>query len=444
MTDLLQKMLNFLQTEKLTDEKDTVLLTVSGGIDSVVMTNLFYEANISFAIAHCNFGLRGEESDGDKQFVKNMALEMNVPFFSKKFDTKKFAVEQGISTQMAARKLRYDWFASLPFSKIATAHHAGDNAETIMLNMLRGTGIRGLVGIKAKRGKIIRPLLFASREDILRFAHEKKIAWREDSSNQSSHYKRNFIRHHVAPQLAALAPNYEKIWLRNAKKIQQAEQIVAFSLQKMLQNWLIFDKEIQILPIEKVVKLPFAEAILWHWLQKYGFKYAQIEKLVQEKFATGKKFLSLTHCLSLDRGNFILFELKRIANKNYFIQDSFGELLIENKQKLRWQTTVKSGAVIFPKNHQRVLIDADRLIFPLELRNWREGDAFEPLGMGGKSKKISDLLIEKKIPLQLKGEVRVLVSAGQIVWVLGLRSSERHKITEKTQHIFEMEILGLS
>ena len=252
--DLLESFFKFLKTHHLVSDQDSpTLLAVSGGLDSMVMMHLFYRAGLPFAVAHCNFQLRGVESDGDEHFVEKVALGFDVPFFVSRFETKTYAAEQGISTQMAARNLRYEWFAQLAdehnFSSIATAHHLNDSVETVLLNLARGTGMPGLSGINSKTGRLIRPLLFASRNEILEYSRIHEITWREDSSNDMDDYARNFVRHHIIPRLEDLNPSFLHTASRNMARIGEAEDNLSF----LLGRW--FDRDIDRLTWSETINI---------------------------------------------------------------------------------------------------------------------------------------------------------------------------------------------
>lgn len=369
----------FIERKGLLRKGQPVFAAVSGGIDSMVMLHLFSTAGFDVSAVHVNFGLRGEESDEDESFVKARCAQFNIPFLSKPVATKNYATEEGVSIQMAARELRYQWFHELD-SVVATAHHLNDSAETMLMNLVRGTGTDGLAGIPVKNRNVIRPLLFATRDDINRYAAENGITWREDESNSDDQYKRNFIRHRVMPLLRQLNPNLEETLRRNAVRVAGDKS----------------DNKAGLL-----IKL----------IEPFGFNFSTAESV-------GKKFYSDTHQLVIDRDQLIISPLEEKAYS----------ILIE-------VTSDKS----FTQDPSIAYLDLDKIKFPLILRTWREGDSFQPLGMSG-TKKVSDFLIDEKISLYEKGKTMVLISDEKIVWILGRRIADPFKITEKTKQVLRISL----
>jgi len=435
---MLQRFLKFI-IEKNLFEKDTpVIAAVSGGIDSITLCTLLKKGGFNFAIAHCNFQLRGEESEQDYLFVKAFAQQNDIPFFSKRFETKKFAHSEKISIQMAARDLRYQWFdellASGVYERTVTAHHKSDLAETILLNLVRGTGLAGLHGIKAKNGSLVRPLLFAEREDIANYAKENTLTWREDSSNLSTKYQRNYIRHKVIPLLKQLNPSFEETLNATAQKIKSAENMLEAHINKIIEK--VFDKkkgEIDLVALKKEQEPDF---IIYKLLKPFGFNFSQCSKIMQA-IESGKHFESASHSLFFNRGNLILKEKKPVILEPVEIQEgttaiSMGTISLSIK-------TIEAKVYTIKKEKAIGAFDYEKLSFPLELKVWEKGDRFHPLGMK-QSKKVSDFLIDRKMPLPEKEMQLILKNKSDIIWVVGQRIDERFKVNTATKKVWEITV----
>lgn len=438
--------LSFVQQNQLFRVSDNVLLTVSGGRDSVFMVHLFNEAKLNFGIAHCNFSLRGAESDEDEQFVRTLAGALGVPFFTTCFDTKHVAETRGISIQMAARELRYSWFEKIQtehnYQYVATAHHLSDNTETILLNMVRGTGISGLHGIRPKRGNIIRPLLFLSRSEIDRYIQDHHIAYREDSSNASSKYARNKIRLKIIPPLEELNKDLDTTFLANSRRFAELEDFLNNEITRLRSTLFQEKKDGQIcIPLAALKELKPAKLILFELLKPYGFN----ETIVDDLLACwdgqpGKRFHSADHLLILDRQQLILSKNAEHATTETQIEEDTVTVVWNNK-KIRL-SVANAADLQLNKNPNWAYFNRDLLQFPLRLRLWNKGDFFYPFGMKGK-KKLSDFFTEKKIPLSEKGNIPVLVNGnGDILWIAGYRSDERYKITQQTKKVLILENLN--
>lgn len=414
------------------DAPGHVLLTVSGGIDSVVMCNLFSEAGLDCGIAHCNFRLRGEESDGDAVFVSGLASALGFRYHEAAFDTSRVAGENKISTQMAARNLRYDWFAGLAaefgYSYIATAHHAGDQVETVLLNLVRGTGIRGLQGIPPMNGIVIRPMLFATREQIVRYADERNLSWREDRSNADDYYRRNRIRKHVVPVLKSINPSLENTVSEMTERMAATERWLRHTLALWKKE--VWEEtgslvRISIPGLKNAVSPAFQ---LFSLLEDSGFSYRQVEEILASlDGAAGKKFLSPTHLLVKDR-DFLVMAEKKLPE-----EEPAGQVTIERFPK---PADFRPDA-----GDKTAFFDADLLKLPLSVRPWTEGDTFRPFGMDGRSKKVSDFLVDRKLDRISKSRVRVLVDAeGNILWVIGLRGDHTTRVTDRTANIARITV----
>ncbi|MTI20094.1 tRNA lysidine(34) synthetase TilS [Fulvivirga sp. RKSG066] len=428
----------FIDQHQLFAEDDKILLAVSGGIDSVIMVHLFKEAGFKFAIAHCNFMLRGEASDKDETFVKTLAHDLGVDFFSKRFETKKYATHHNLSTQIAARDLRYGWFASLlnkeGFSYVATAHHINDSLETMLYNLTKGTGIAGLTGIPVKNDRIIRPMLFTERQEVERYAQEKEIKWREDASNASNDYSRNMIRNKVVPLLKEINPSLESTLQNTLLRLEGAAQ----ALKQQVENFntaYTTEQGVDVF-INKTAFKDLHLGLAAEVLKPFEFNFIQVKDIMSALEGEGKVFDSVDYRLNIDRQSLIISpqELK-IPGEAYIERGDtqFDNGLLSLDIQLQ---EIKSPPQF---SQEEALIPVDKLKFPLTVRQWKEGDSFFPLGMRGK-KKLSDFMIDNKIPLNLKQRVFVLESAGEIAWVIGHRLDERYKLLPDTKQAFNFRI----
>jgi tRNA(Ile)-lysidine synthase len=435
---MLKKFQNHIN-EKLSFIKNAkLLIAISGGVDSVVLAYLCKKMDLNISLAHCNFNLRGAESDADEDFVLQLAEDWELEVFIENFDTKKFAADKKISTQMAARTLRYYWFeelkTQLKFDYILTAHHADDNFETFLINLSRGTGLDGLLGIPQVNGAIVRPLLPFTRDDVEKFAKEYKLQWREDSSNSSTKYLRNKLRHDVIPILKGINPqllqNFEKTqhYLNDAKSIvnDKVDEVAQNIVSKTNNNGVAFN-------INEIQQLNNPKAYLYELLNGYGFTQWQdiLELLIAQ---SGKQVFSNTHRLLKDREYLILSEITDLPNESIKITDSqnvvltpFGKLSIS---KVASKDQVSEGTVYF---------DLLSLSFPLTLRKWEQGDAFYPSGMIGK-KKVSKYFKDEKFSLLDKENTWLLCSGDDIIWIVGHRTDNRFKVTDNTKQILKITI----
>lgn len=433
--------LTYLKTTIKVSDSDGILLTVSGGVDSMCMLRLFEATKYRVVVAHCNFSLRGEDSDGDEEMIRNYCEQREISFETTKFDTLAFASQHKISTQMAARDLRYPWFESLLLKHdlkwIATAHHAQDSLETALLNLTRGTGISGLKGILPKSANLIRPLLFANKEAIKAFAEENKIPWREDSSNASDKYNRNHVRHHVIPLLEKLNPKLVKNFHQTSSRVNNALTYIKNELERFKEKHL----EIQNDGFKVAFEVFFDEkkkAIVEFWLEELGFNYDVSTSILAAKDSlSGSQFMSANHRLLIDRETVIVTSLSKKMKKVLIkidvslkeVKSDFGSLFFTER------SLFVSRNELVKKN--KAFLDASKLRYPLTLRNWEKGDVFQPYGMKGK-KKVSDYLIDEKIPISEKEKTMVLCSGDEIVWLVGQRISEKFKIDKTTSEVLEV------
>ncbi len=420
--------LSFLQGKKL-------LLATSGGIDSMVLLELCYQMKLDIRVAHCNFQLRGAESDADEKFVKSSCEKLDVLVFVNHFDTKKFAEDQKLSIQVVARNLRYDWFNTLlinnDYDYILTAHHLDDSLETFLINFTRGSGLDGLTGIPEHNGNTIRPLLPFSRNEIEAFAKENSIQWREDSSNASDKYLRNKLRHDVIPVLKELNPNLLTSFENTISNLQQAQSMVD-DASRIVYRKVVTDVDFQKrINLSELMQLPNYHAYLYQWLEPFGFSdWIAIHDLVTAQ--SGKQIHSQKHTLLKDRNELIIFQKPASATSEIF--------LIEKDQKeVKFPLKLSFCTVddISVQTTNTIFVDEDALQFPLEIRKWQEGDWFYPFGMSG-SKKLSKFFKDEKFSLIDKSQTWLLCSDSQIVWVIGKRQDDRFKISDKTTKILKI------
>lgn len=426
----IDKRFSFLKDKKL-------LLAISGGLDSVVMAHLFAELNYDFALAHCNFQLRGIESFEDQKFVEDFADTIQHRVFITQFDTEAFATDFKLSTQVAARELRYNWFNELleteNFDYILTAHHADDNIETFIINLSRGTGLDGLVGIPEETEKLIRPLLPFSRLEIKEFAEENNIKWREDSSNASNKYLRNKIRHELVPVLKDINPNFLEAFQKTQNYLQEAQEMVEDAsimiyqqVAKEVGDEIHFD-------IIQLKRLPNYNSYLYQWLKEYGFyAWKDIYYLIESQ--SGKQILADEFRLIKDRDSLILSPNNYSEQNHFFIEDGQQEVNFPIKLSLCDVSHLSSVS------NKTIFVDAQKLDFPLIIRKWVEGDSFYPFGMDGKQKKISKFFKDEKFSLTEKENSWLLCSKEKIVWIIGHRADERFKIEKNTNNILKITL----
>lgn len=442
--DPLRKFLGFIKKEQLFHEEDRVLLAVSGGKDSVFMTQLFAYSNFHFAIAHCNFQLRGSASEEDAVFVKNLAMDLHVPFFSTKFETENEANNRQISIQMAARDLRYTWLeeirSSNSYDYIAVAHHQTDSVETVLLNLVRGTGIAGLHGILPKRGNIVRPVLAFTGEEVADYIHSKHLSYREDQSNLETKYARNKVRLEVLPALRQINPALEETFSLSSKRFYSLEKFLNSQIENIRKTIFLEDqKDVYHIPI-KLLRSDLVDSfVLFELFKPFSFSESVLEDLAQNlsQAMTGKLFYSSTHQLLIDRDKLILRKIRLEVDC---------ELSIERfPMKFNWLgkrfNVYISADTSFSKEKKKVSIDEALVSLPIKVRPWEHGDYFVPLGLKGR-KKVSDFLINQKVPLDEKSRIPLFVNANNdILWVAPFRIDERYKVSEKTKKVIIFEQL---
>jgi len=431
------RFVDFIKKNALFTENDRILLGVSGGIDSMTMLHLFQKSGFSLAVAHCNFSLRGEESNGDQQLVEHTCEEFGIKLHCLKFETQQFATENKLSIQVAARELRYNWFNKLcnefGYSKVAIAHNRDDIAETVILNLTRGTGLKGLTGIKPVNGRIIRPLLFAGRDEIVRYATLNSISFREDSSNSSTKYSRNRIRHNVLPELEKTNPSAKKSITETALHLQEAWALVENYLFKLKEDLVIEKNEATYISIKGLKEEPHCKLFLIEELVPLGFSHEMIDNIIESfNHQPGKLFYSSTHQLLRDRDYLIVSELKE--NEPVLIRIESDCKVIDFPVSLSFRVIEPDATFEIPRNKGIAVLDYNKLKFPLTIRPWQPGDRFVPFGMDN-FKKVSDFLIDQKVSLLDKDNVYVLVSGDDIIWIIGYRIDNRYRILDSNQRI---------
>jgi tRNA(Ile)-lysidine synthase len=454
MTSLLRHFAKFISEENLFSPKDKLLLAVSGGLDSVVLCELCHQSGFDFAIAHCNFQLRDEESERDEKFVQQLAEKYRKEFFVKKFDTKNYAAENKVSIQVAARELRYDWFFEIvngqwsmvnnihhsPFTihHILTAHHKDDNIETVLMNFFKGTGIAGLRGILPKQEKIIRPLLFAKKEELKQFAEENSLSWVEDSSNETDKYSRNYFRHQIIPLIEQIYPSTINNVAENIDRFRDIELLYQQSINIHKKKLLEYKGDEIHIPVLKLKKSIPLTTIVFEIIKAYSFSAKQTDEVI--------------NLLDSESGKYIQSETYRVLkNRNWLIispiqNQSSQTILIEENEKL----------VVFEKGNLNIkiinaancplstvsstaMLDGGKIKFPLLLRKWKQGDYFYPLGME-KKKKLNRFFIDNKLSQTEKEKTWVIEMNKKIIWVVGLRIDNRFKILPSTKQILKIEL----
>lgn len=422
-------------------EDSKFLIAISGGIDSVVLAHLCGQLNLSFSLCHCNFNLRGQESDDDEAFVKSLAESLKTSVYTTSFETEKYATKNKVSIQVAARDLRYTWFYELldanGYDYVLTAHNTNDNLETFIINLTRGSGLEGFTGIPPVNQKSIRPLLAFSRDDITLFAIKNGIVWREDRSNASIKYVRNKVRHKVIPILKELNPHVLESFQNTIEYLNESQSIINDALKNITAKVVSYENELLKISCKEIEKLSNKKAYLYQLLQGYGFTaWNDIVNLISAQ--PGKQVFSETHRLLKDR-NFLIVTT---INKSQSIK---GPILIDQKvSKITnpIKLTIQNTDDYTCKNKHQIIIDNDLINYPLSLKKWHHGDAMYPTGMKG-SKKISQLFKDNKLSLLDKEKIWILADAkDHIIWVIGLRQDQRYLANKTTTNRLKISYLS--
>lgn len=436
------RLTKFIAEHELFDFEDRVLVAVSGGIDSTTLLDVLVKQGYKVAIAHCNFSLRGDESDGDEQLVRNLQKVYGIRGYYIRFDTEAEAAVAGESIQMAARRLRYSWFNRLCneecYRYIAIAHNADDVAETFFLNLTRGTGLKGLTGIKPKTGRVVRPLLFAPRKEIVEYALQNGVRYRDDSSNAKDKYARNRIRLNVIPEFKKINPAFNLTMLENIARLQLVEDLITQEVNNFKQDAIVVDGDEQHISIRKLRINRNSKLLLYEYLNFYGFNSSQIDDVFNsiEKGISGRQFFGRGYVLLRDRETLILYPDKKDVSPGFF------EIFPDRESltipiKLAFEYFTNTHPLLIEKNRSIAMLDYEKLHFPLVLRKWQSGDEFCPLGMKGK-KKLSDFFIDQKMSVNEKSNQWLLCSGSDVVWVVGRRIDDRYKISENTQTVYKI------
>ncbi|MBP8959688.1 MAG: tRNA lysidine(34) synthetase TilS [Bacteroidales bacterium] len=442
---MLNEFLKYIESNNLASPNEKILLAVSGGIDSIVMAELFRHSPYITGIAHCNFKLRGADSDADELHVKEYALKKGIPLFVKSFDTENYAKQKGISIQMAARQLRYDWFEEIRqkngYDLIAVAHNMDDRTETFLINLTRGTGISGLVSMKPRQGRIIRPLLFASRNSIENYAISNCISWCEDKSNNETKYIRNKFRHNIIPLFKDINPNFNKTIIESAERFSEFEDILHTFIAAIKENTCSEKGDLISFDSGKLQACRPLKTILFELFRPYGLTSGQLNDLIELlKGRTGAKILTGTHVIIKNRNELIVTTLPIPEPEEY---------IIENIEELRMLPFIEKAEII-EKEPDFVIdvsplalsFDAEKISFPIKIRRWKAGDRFQPLGMN-EFKKLSDFFTDLKYSIRDKERAYILESGGDIAAILGERIDNRFRITAGTRKVLLVVIKPL-
>jgi tRNA(Ile)-lysidine synthase len=428
-----------------TTNNGSVLLAISGGMDSMALANLMFQSQIPFALAHCNFKLRNEASDMDEQHVRDWAQKHNIIFHTISFDTEKEMKLRKTAVQETARNLRYEWFHQLckehKYSAIATAHHANDNAETLLINLCKGTGIAGLHAIPEHNENIIRPLLFATRKQIEEYITAECITYREDASNSSNKYLRNAVRHKIIPALNELFPDVVQQLSNNIKRFSEAEILYNKAIEEERKKLLEKRGADFYIPILKLKKrIPLA-TICYELFTPFGFSAAQTLQIINLIDSESGHFInSATHRIIRDR-QFLIITTLASEKTDLILIDKLPDTVIADGHKFIF--TEESKSTYIDASDHVAIIDSKQITLPIQLRKWRTGDYFYPLGMGMKKKKISRFLIDKKIPLHQKEQLWLVENNKRIVWIAGMRLDERFKVLGNTEKVLVIKMVKL-
>ena len=440
---LIDRFQEYITREKLFTRQDKILLTVSGGVDSMVLMSLCVNSGYTVGVAHCNFCLRGRESDEDEILVQEHARKYGIECHNRRFDTVGEMERTGESMEMAARRLRYTWFAELceehGYTVIAVAHHIDDSIETFFINLMRGTGLRGLTGIHQQVGRVVRPLMFASRKEILDYALHKHIPYREDSSNKTTKYLRNKIRLGLTPRIREINPRFPFIMSRNIERLMAAQRFIDGAIDHIYAETVSNEDGIYTIHMENISNADSREFVIYEILSsRFGFKGDVVDGLCRalQSDTTGRRFYSRSHVAYVDRGNIVVTRISDEDNCQVSVQQGQQRAYCGNSV-LYFEIVDVDSLPSYNVADNVALLDADKVTFPLTLRRWSEGDTFIPFGMTGR-KKVSDFLIDGKVSMAEKNRQFVLISGTEIAWLAGRRIADPFRITDSTERVLRI------
>ncbi len=440
---LFENFKRYIAANKMLSFGDRVLLTVSGGVDSMVMLSLFAQSGYRIGVAHCNFCLRGEESDEDEVLVARQAAAYGVEFYNRRFDTLGEMDRTGESMEMAARRLRYAWFDELcqqhGYDRIAIAHHADDSIETFFINLLRGTGLRGLTGISITNGRVFRPLMFASRREITEYAVANRIPFREDSSNRSTKYLRNKIRLGLIPRIREIRSKFSEVMNSNIRRLTDTQVFINHAIKRIRQEVCTERDGVHTIHIDRIDPgVPIGFVVYELLNSAFGFKGEVTDALCRalDSGATGKRFYAKDWVAYIDRGDIVVARIESDDPCEVSVGENDRKAYCGNSMILLEREAIDTVESYSVPEHI-ALVDADKLQFPLTLRRWREGDWFVPYGMTGR-KKVSDYLIDRKVSMPEKARQFVLLSGDDIVWLVGRRIDDRFRLTGETETVLRL------
>lgn len=440
---LIEKFQEYVTREGLFTRQDKILLTVSGGVDSMVLMSLCVNSGYTVGVAHCNFCLRGQESDEDEILVQEHARKYGIECHNRRFDTLGEMERTGESMEMAARRLRYTWFNELceehGYTVIAVAHHIDDSIETFFINLLRGTGLRGLTGIHQQMGRVVRPLMFASRKEILEYALHKHIPYREDSSNKTTKYLRNKIRLGLTPRIREINPRFPFIMSRNIDRLVAAQRFIDGAINHIYNDAVSEQHGIITINISRIMDIESRDFVIYEILSsRFGFKGDVVDGLCKtlQNQTTGRRFYSRSHVAYVDRGNIVISPISDEDDCLISVQQGQQRAYCSNAV-LYFEVVDVDSLPTYNVADNVALLDADKVEYPLTLRRWCEGDTFTPFGMTGR-KKVSDFLIDSKVSMAEKSRQFVLLIGDEIAWLVGRRIADTYRITESTERVLRI------
>lgn len=435
------RFLQYIREEGLFTRQHKLLLGVSGGIDSVVLTALIDRLGNDYALAHCNFKLRGQDADDDDVFVRSLAEKLGVAFYHESFQTETYASEKGISIEMAARDLRYQWFEKIrkeqAFDFVVVGHHFDDVMETFLLNLSRGTGIRGLTGIRPKKKLVVRPLLFATRSEIETYAHENQLEFRHDLSNDDTGIRRNLVRHQLLPLFRQLNPAFTSKMAQSIRILDETKKVFLQKIEDVRElvcrregTWFHIHKK-------KLMELEPVSVYLFELLRPFHFNAETVELILNAlNGPSGSQFFSPEYRLVIDREELIITPLEVEVQSFFYIENT--DTMVSEPVPLQLRSLTREANFKIPRNLNIAVLDADQLQFPLMVRKWKQGEYFKPLGMSG-FKKLSDFFIDAHLSIPEKEAAWILASGDRVVWIIGKRIDDRFKITPETKNVLLIE-----